>query len=996
MQSQTRQALIDLGAEFIELGGNERIRLDQEPFAWFVETGKVEIFAIQTEISDSGSRTHVTTIESGRMLFGVRPQRQRSGPAFLRRSVKERSAALQAVGLPDTRLLRIPIKLLTELAQKPEHLPEIQTRLEGWLSDLFVKIPRSAAPNRFETLAAGSELELQAEDAARSGSSVMWLRHLSGESHFLGQPQLTVKPSSTLMPITDETWLICQESTQISCVGTEHLLRSGAVWEGLESFHDLFLGYVDLLVVAAGQEEADRLRLRQELNRGALDRTARNLAALLARDSTQLQPTLQAGREGALVDPLLSAATLVGESQGFEIVKPKGSGPQKNHGHSLARIGNASRVRHRLVILRGEWWKRDNGPLLGFIWKDGKAAPENRLKGTPVALLPTSAKSYDLVNPATAERIPITKDVADTLEGEAFMFYAPLPERAVNLWDIGKLAARGRSRDFITLGMMGVAMGVLSLLAPILTGQIFGVAVPAAERSGLAQMTLALAVAAMATFGFHLTRATAILRISGKLDGSVQAAVWDRLLALPVMFYKQFSTGDLAARSMGIDHIRTLMLGNVTTALLDAVSSGFSLLLLFYFSWQLALVAVAMVFVLMATTATVLILQMKYQRQLLEMQGNLASLVFGLLTGIQKLRGAGAEARALALWAAKFGEMRAVTLKVRHLANGQAAFNAVFAVATTMALFAAMHSLPSLALPISDFLAFSAAFGQFQAASLGLIGLMSSVLTMIPLYERLRPLIHTPPEVDEGKLEAEELSGDIELSHVSFRYDPKGPLILNDVSIRAKPGEFVALVGPSGSGKSTSLRLLLGFEKAESGSIYFDGQDLPSLNAQSVRRQIGVVLQNGQPMSGDIFNNIVGTSSLGIEEAWEAARMAGLEEDIKACPMGMHTIMSEGGGGFSGGQIQRLMIARAIVHRPRILLFDEATSALDNHTQELVSKSLQDLKATRIVVAHRLSTIRNADRIYVLEAGKVTENGTYDELIANGKTFAALAARQIA
>ncbi len=996
MQPETRQALIDLGAEHIELGGNERIRLDQEPYAWFVETGKVEIFALQTDSSETGSRTHVTTIEAGRMLFGVRPQQQRSGPAFLRRSVKERSAALQAVGLPDTELLRIPIKLLTELAQQPEHLPEIQVKLEGWLSDLFVKIPRSASPNRFETLSAGLELKIEPEGAARSGNNVVWVRHLSGESHFLGQSQLAVKPSSTLMPISDETWLICQQETQISCVGTDHLLRSGTVWEGLESFHDLFLGYVDLLVVAAGQEEADRLRLRQELNRGALDRTARNLAALLARDASPLQPALQSTSDGAGMDPLFNATALVGESQGFELIKPKGVARPKNHGHGLARIGFASRVRHRLVILRGEWWKRDNGPLLGFIWKDGKIAPENRLKGTPVALLPTSPKSYELVNPATSERIPVDKAVAETLEGEAFMFYAPLPERAVNLWDIGRLAARGRSRDFITLAFMGVGMGILSLLAPILTGQIFGVAVPAAERSALGQMTLALAVAALATFGFRLTRAIAILRISGKLDGSVQAAVWDRLLALPVMFYKQFSTGDLAARSMGIDRIRTLMLGNVTTALLDAVSSAFSLLLLFYFSWQLAIVAVAMVFVLMVTTITVLLLQMKYQRQLLEIQGNLASLVFGLLTGIQKLRGAGAEARALALWAEKFGDMRAVTLKVRHLANGQAAFNAAFAVATTMALFFAMHSLPSLSLSVSDFLAFSAAFGQFQAASLGLIGLMSSVLTMIPLYERLSPLIHTPPEVDEGKLEAEELSGDIELSHVSFRYDPKGPLILNDVSIRAKPGEFVALVGPSGSGKSTSLRLLLGFERAEAGSIYFDGQDLPSLNAQSVRRQIGVVLQNGQPMSGDIFSNIVGTSSLGMKEAWEAARMAGLEEDIKACPMGMHTILSEAGGGFSGGQIQRLMIARAIVHRPRILLFDEATSALDNHTQEVVSKSLEDLKATRIVVAHRLSTIRNADRIYVLEAGRVTENGTYDELIANGKTFAALAARQIA
>ena len=993
MRPETIQALTDLGAETIDLGGNERIRLDQQPYAWLVEAGKVEIFAIQTDDSVSASRTHVTTVQQGQMLFGIRPQQRRSGPSFLRKAKEERSAALQAVGLPDTRLLQIPIKTLIDLAREPQYVPEIQAGLEGWLSHLFVKIPRSAAPNRFEALSSGEEVTLEEGQAARTSSGVIWLRHLSGESHFLGRRELVVKPSGSLLPVSDETWLVSRKPTTLSCVGTEHLVKSGTVWEGLERFHDLFLGYVDLLVQAAREAEAERLHMRREIDRATMDRTARALASLLSSDVESAAPST--GQETA-VDPLLEAAKLVGDAQGFEIRAPNHYGPRQHHGHTLSQVCGASRIRQRLVILRGQWWKRDNGPLLAFIWKDGKIDPATRLQGRPVALLPTSPSSYDLVDPDSGERKAVNQQVAESLEGEAFMLYPPLPERPTTVWDLARLAVRGRRRDLVTLGLMGAGMGLLALLAPVLTGQIFGTVVPAADRITLGHMALALAVAAMASFGFRLTRALAILRLSGKLDGSVQAAVWDRLLGLPVMFYKQFSVGDLADRSMGIDQIRTLILGSVTTSLLDAVFSVFSLALLFYYSWRLALIAIVMVFILVVITLLVLWFQMQHQRRLLKLQGKLASLVFGLLTGIQKLRGAGAEARALSLWAERFGEMRATTLKARRLANGHTAFSASYAIITTMALYAGMSYWSEINLSVSDFLAFGAAFGQFQAAALSLIRLTSSVLTMIPLYERLKPVIQTPPEVDDSKTEADRLSGDIELAHVSFRYDPKGPLILNDVSIRANPGEMIALVGPSGSGKSTSLRLLLGFELPEAGSIYYDGQDFPSLNAASVRRQIGVVLQNGQPMTGDIFTNIVGTSNLGMTEAWEAARMAGLEEDIKALPMGMHSLVSESGGGFSGGQIQRLMIARAVVHRPRILFFDEATSALDNRTQEIVSESLERLKATRIVVAHRLSTIRNADRIYVMVRGRVTEEGTYDELMALGGTFADLAARQIA
>jgi len=648
------------------------------------------------------------------------------------------------------------------------------------------------------------------------------------------------------------------------------------------------------------------------------------------------------------------------------------------------------------VILRDDWWRHDNGPLLGFLGGEGEAR-------RPVALLPAAPGSYELVDPqaddrqgGAARRRPVGAAVAESLAGDATMFYPPLPAGPLRPRDLLAFALKGRRRDLATILAMGVGGGLLALLLPIVTGAVFGTIIPSADRSRLLAMTLALVASALAGAAFQVTRSIAVLRLGGRIDGRLQSAVWDRLLALPVSFFRRFTVGDLAVRSLGVDAIRELLTGNVLTSFLAVIFSLASFALLFYYSWRLALLATGLIVVLTGVTAALIYLQLRYQRDILDLQGRLASLLFGLIGGIDKLHLGGAEERAFALWAERFAEQRRWTIRAQRSANLQAAFAAVYGVSTSLALFAAVGLSSRADLPVGDFLAFNAAFGQFLSAALSALAILSSILALVPIYERLEPILTTPREVDAAKVEAGELAGAIEFSHVSFHYQEDGPLILDDVSFRAAPGEFVALVGPSGAGKSTCLRLLLGFESPSSGSIYFDGQDIASLSIHSVRRQLGVVLQTGRPMVGDIYSNIVGSAHLPLEDAWEAARMAGLEEDIRAMPMGMHTVVSEGAGTFSGGQKQRLLIARAVVRRPRIILFDEATSALDNRTQQMVSESLARLKATRIVIAHRLSTIAGADRIYVVDGGRVVESGTYRELLASGGLFARLAARQLA
>jgi NHLM bacteriocin system ABC transporter ATP-binding protein len=410
----------------------------------------------------------------------------------------------------------------------------------------------------------------------------------------------------------------------------------------------------------------------------------------------------------------------------------------------------------------------------------------------------------------------------------------------------------------------------------------------------------------------------------------------------------------------------------------------------------LALLAVVLVFIAAAATMAVGLVRVRYQRKITDLQGKISGLILQIVTGITKFRLAGAENRAFTLWARTFSQQKQLSVRARMASNYLVVFNSMFPVFAAMLLFAAVNGSQTLGSSTGSFLAFYAAFTMFMASALELSIAVVTIYTLMPFYERAKPIFQTLPEVDDSKSDPGELTGHIEVGHISFRYKADGPLVLRDVSFEVNRGEFVALVGGSGSGKSTLFRMLLGFETPESGAIFYDGQDMSGLDLRAVRRQLGVVLQNSQLMSGSIFSNIVGQTGFTVDDAWEAARMAGLDQDIKAMAMGMHTVVGEGGSTFSGGQRQRLLIARAIVTKPRIMFFDEATSALDNKTQAVVSQSLEKLDATRIVIAHRLSTIINADRIIVLERGQVQETGTYRELMNQKGLFAELAKRQLA
>jgi ATP-binding cassette subfamily C protein len=415
-----------------------------------------------------------------------------------------------------------------------------------------------------------------------------------------------------------------------------------------------------------------------------------------------------------------------------------------------------------------------------------------------------------------------------------------------------------------------------------------------------------------------------------------------------------------------------------------------------YYDLKLGLIATLLVVfraLLIITTSAV---RLYHEARHLDLQGKIGGFVLQLISGVGKLRVAAATTRALAVWSRQFATQKQYFIASQRAANALGIFESAFSTVATLIIFAAASFTDSkLLLDIGGFLAFFTAFGQSMGWIGGWAAGVSEALIAVPQLRRLRPLITGVTEVSEDRKSPGELLGAIELSRLTFRYVPSGPPVLDNISLRIAPGEYVAIVGPSGSGKSSLFRLLLGFEKPEAGVVFLDGKAIDTLDISAVRRQFGVVLQSARLANGSIYENICGGVQLPLEQAWEAARLAGLDADIQSMPMGMQTVVSEGVNTLSGGQRQRIMIARAVARRPRILLFDEATSALDNQTQAVISASLGNLNVTRVVIAHRLSTVRQADRIIVIVDGKIVQSGTYAELNATPGTFASFARRQL-
>ncbi|MBQ7624753.1 MAG: ATP-binding cassette domain-containing protein [Clostridia bacterium] len=639
-------------------------------------------------------------------------------------------------------------------------------------------------------------------------------------------------------------------------------------------------------------------------------------------------------------------------------------------------------IMYRTVSLTEDWYRRAFSPMIAYRAEDG----------LPVVLLPGKFGGYTWRG-KDGKAVKANKRTAKELLPDAICFYGSLPA--------GKIGVKGLLRymtgclnasDLFMLLGLTLLVTASGMLMPLITKMLSGFVLESGNAVILWSTAVFMFCVLVSSQLLSASRGLAMARIQLKVGVPMEAAMMSRLMSLPTTFFKDYSAGDLASRSWALNSLASMLLGGLFSSGVTVAASFLYVSQIFTYAPALGLPALVISAALVILTLLLNYLQMKSDREYMEVAAEESGVSYAVISGIQKIKLSGAEKRAFAKWAKVYSagaEMQynpPLFLKIK---------SAVLLAASLFGTVWLYFRAASLGVSPSAFLAFTAAYGMVTGAVTAFSDVADQTSQIKPILEMAEPILQTEPESAQGKQIVTRLSGAIELSNICFRYSDTAPYILNGLDLRIKAGEYVAIVGRTGCGKSTLMRMLLGFERPEKGTVYYDKRDIRSLDLRSLRRKMGVVTQDGSLFAGDIFSNItVSAPSLTLDDAWEAAEMAGVADDIRLKPMGMHTFISEGQGGISGGQRQRLMIARAIAPKPKILLFDEATSALDNKTQKQVSDALASLKCTRIVIAHRLSTVRHCDRILVLDGGKIAEAGSYDELIAKGGIFAELVARQ--
>ena len=957
---------VSLG-EPVASAGNLPIHLDDPRFAWFVEHGALDVFLIEYQDGQPvSSAKHLIRVGEGRLVFGVGA----NGPPLV----------AVAKGLPGSKLRRM---VLEELIQNGIG-DELADQVDAWVSEFAATVARQIEPRpRPDLLLDPAKPEQPLEAGTNSVVStrpggVLWA--LAEESaEYLGTEEL-VKDGTGLVPLTSDTWLTLRRPSRVTSISSRDLNGQGRLLQALAEFHRL----------ATGAERLNRLlALADEANEQTDRATHRRMDEQQARESlfNVLGPARPVAQEGG--SSLMAALELIGQHEGIVFRSP--SRPRVSAGEEphLKDVLNASGVRCRKVRLSSEdrWWVGDSGAMLGFRRDDGR----------PLALLPSTAGPYRALDPVSGRQERLNASRASYIDQDAWVFYRPLPDdRPVETMDILRLACKSMAADLGRFAVAGLLASALMLTPAIAVGILADRVLPTESDGMLVQIIIALV--AFAIFGvlLQMLQGTAMMRLEARATTRIGAAIWDRALGLPSTFFKGFTAGDLAVRMSAFQVLRDQVSGVVANALLSIVFLLPTLGLLFFYDVTLAWLSVGIALLSLMVACAFGLLQMAPQRRRYAAARRLAGELFQFINGMSKLRSAGAEASAFAAWARGYREQHLAGMQIARLNEHLVAFSAAAPVLVGATLFAVALRQGPDQLAVGDFLVVYAVSMTFYTAVAGLGRSFEAIAAVVPGYEQVKPILAAVPDSRARGTTPANLSGDIHFDHVSFRYTDDGPLIIDDVSIRARPGEFVAIVGESGAGKSTLIRLALGVEEPTGGGVYYDGRDLAHLDRHSLRRQIGVVMQDGALRSGNILDNIIGVGDdLTIDDAWRAARLADVERDIAAMPMEMFTVVGDSSATFSGGQIQRIRIAAALVRDPRIVFLDEATSWLDARSQAQVMRGVESLAATRIVIAHRLSTIRKAERIYVLQAGRVVQEGGFDELFNADGPFHDLVQRQM-
>ncbi|WP_428278457.1 ATP-binding cassette domain-containing protein [Candidatus Palauibacter sp.] len=961
--------------ESVPCAGNLPVKLDDPYTAWFIDQGAVNLFLVEFRDGvEQAAPQHLLRRESGQLLPGVAPD----GP----RDEEDTTLSLIAKGSPGTVLIRLPASVLSEAdpAELAEQTDTWLTAITDTLSRFASRLPRPTA------LATPGPMRTPAPCTLSVQRGVVWVSEPPrGTSLFMDlvdQAEIVEAsgPREAVIPLTRTSWLILSDEATLSGRSTETLAKQGILLSALATFH----------AVAFALERLNRrLAVVDDANLERARTTSRRTVERAARQRLFNIHDLPIDRDAGVEDTSLADALhAIGRREGIDFKIPERSDPSGDP-VSLVDVLDASGVRGRRVRFgaEGAWWRGDSNAMLAFRAEDGQ----------PVALLPGWLGRYREFDPVSKRSVRMTADRAAALADEAWMFYRPLPVGNVKPADLLRIALRGSAADLARLVMAGLPGGLIKLVPALALGFV-------ANRTAAGGATGALYVVAVAVAGFgllgallHLLQSTVMMRIEGRSVSRVEAAFWDRLMRLPSSVLHGRRAGDLAVSGMTFQHLRDGLQRAAADGLLSIVFLLPVFGLIFLYDATLGTVALGFSLASLLVTVVLGLRQIPPHGRLVRAARRVSGRLFQIVGSIGKLRVENAEASAFAIWARDYREQKRTELELGVLEGHSRAFGAALPFLSAGVLLFAAVAAGDGNLPVGDFLVVYLVFTAFQSAIARLGESFGAVAAMLPAFDQVRPLLAAVPEAEVEGAPVEYLGGDIVFDRVSYRYDPDGPLILDDVTIRARPGEFIAIAGESGAGKSTLFRLALGFDRPTAGSVCYDGRDLRNLNLKQVRRRIGVVPQSVGLHPLDLWDNLVGHhDEVASDEVWTAARVADVEEEIRGMPMGMMTMVGTSGTVLSGGESQRVSIARSVIGNPRIMLFDEATNWLDNESQAKVMRNLTALTSTRVVIAHRLSTLEQADRIYVLQAGRVVQSGSFNELMEADGVFRDLVRRQVA
>jgi len=953
----------------INCAGNLPLDLNDPDSVWFLETGAVDIFLIeQIDGKEQTAPEQLMHAEAGDLILGVASQAQQS------------TLSLIAKGLPGTQLRRLPI---CELAKV--QADDLSEKVDTWIMAISAALSRDIMfPSLPDVLVEVGQRPALHGNIFSTRRGVAWLQVANQSSAvYMGLVDIDANDqhqdiSLDLLPLTPTSWLEMGTPQSVSrLISTRELVEDGRIASVLGQFHRLVLDTERINRMLTVVDQANLERVSMKVRRIEEDHARRKLLEISRVSETE-------GTSGG--SELNKALLKIGQHENIEFRFPDRTDALETP-LELADILLLSKVPGRKIRLApmSRWWTGDSGAMLAY----------KKDTNQPVALLPDKFNRYHVYDPGTGRKSRITADNADSIKPEVWLFYRPFEPRKIRPRELLRDFSDGLGMAitrFLTAGLVG---GLIMLLPVFVLGFVVSQVIPAREFGLLYAATTGLTILAGVWALIHILQGMALMRIEGRIASRIEAAFWDRLRKLPLSFLQQYPSADRAMRGMAFQRLRDTIQGVAINNMLSIIFLLPALLVIFFHDIGLGLVTTAFGLLSLFVTVILGLRQVSPYERLLRISNRLTGVLFQLINGIDKLRIDGAEGSAYAVWAKNYGEQQHAETELGIWQSRLSAFGAALPLFAAAVLLAAISLSSTEAIASGDFLIVYVAFLLFISGVIRL-GLSFGAATAVAAeIAQVEPFLAEAPEAIFGDEPVDHLGGNLVFDHVSFRYDPDGPLILDDISMQVKSGEFVAIAGESGSGKSTLFHLALGLYETYSGTISFDDRDLKQLNVNQVRQHIGVVPQKAKLHPQDIWDNIVsGQEEVDASTVWQTIEIADIKEDILRMPMQLLTSVGGSQSGLSGGETQRIIIARALMRNPRIMLLDEATSLLDTKSQASIMNTLSNMPMTRIIIAHRLSTLREADRIYVMKAGKFVEQGTYQELIAANGFFRELVRRQ--